>query len=83
MLYNFDPPSTQQEMRDAATQYVRKVSGFAKPSAANQVAFDRAVDQITQATSALLNSLVTAAPPRNRDEELAKAHARAVQRFGT
>ena len=82
MLYNFDPPATDDEIRAAATQYVRKISGFAKPSAANADAFDRAVDDIALASSALLDSLITSAPPRNRDVEAAKAHARAVRRFG-
>ncbi len=80
-LYNFEPPATEAEVRAAATQFVRKISGFAKPSAANQPAFDLAVDEVTRAASRLLNSLTTSAPPRNRDVEAAKAHARAVERF--
>lgn len=82
VLFNFDPPVTDEDVRAAATQYVRKVSGYAKPSAANAVAFDRAVDEIARATGVLLDSLVTAAPARNREAELAKAHERAAQRFG-
>ena len=80
-LYNFDPPATDDEVRAAATQFVRKISGFAKPSAANQQAFDFAVDEVSRAASRLLNSLTTSAPPRDRDVEAAKAHARAVERF--
>lgn len=82
MLFNFDPPTAEGEVRDAALQYVRKISGYTKPSAANEDAFNRAVDEITEASGRLLSSLVTSAPPRNREEELAKAHARAVERFG-
>ena len=81
-LFNFDPPVTEDEIRAAATQFVRKISGFTKPSAANQVAFDVAVKEITQSASALLNSLVTSAPPRNRELEATKAHAKAISRFG-
>jgi hypothetical protein len=80
-LYNFEPPATQAEIRAAATQFVRKVSGFAKPSAANQGAFDRAVNEVTRVASRLLGSLVTSSPPRNREIEAARAHARAVARF--
>jgi hypothetical protein len=83
VLYNIDPPTTDEEVRAAALQFVRKVSGFAKPSAANEAAFDRAVKKIADASSTLLESLVTAAPPRNRDADLARAHARAAARFGT
>jgi hypothetical protein len=83
VLYNFDPPTTDAEVRAAALQFVRKVSGFAKPSAANEAAFDRAVDHIAEASSALLASLVTTARPRNRDAELAKARARGARRFGS
>lgn len=82
-LYNFEPPATPDEIRSAALQYVRKVSGFNQPSAANAEAFDRAVDEVARASSDLLGSLVTAASPRNRDVEAATAHARAVRRFGT
>ncbi len=82
-LYNFEPPATAEEIRAAALQFVRKISGFAAPSAANRDAFNRAVDEVTQASSTLLRSLVTTAPPRNRRAEAAKAHARAVHRFGS
>jgi hypothetical protein len=81
-LYNFEPPATRDEVRAAALQYVRKISGFAKPSDANAKAYDRAVKDVASASSALLRSLVTAAPPRDREVEAAKAHARAVRRFG-
>ena len=82
-LYNFEPPATDEEIRAAALQFVRKISGFAVPSAANQEVFDRAVDAVAQASSALLGSLVTTASPRNREVEAAKAHARVVRRFGS
>jgi hypothetical protein len=82
-LYNFEPRATDEEIRAAALQFVRKISGFATPSAANQKAFNRAVDKVTQATSTLVASLVTTASPRNREVEAAKAHARAVRRFGS
>ena len=82
VLYNFEPPATEEEVRAAALQYVRKISGFAKPSAANQAAFDLAVDKVAEASREMLGSLVTAAPPRNREAELARAHERAVRRFG-
>jgi hypothetical protein len=82
-LYNFEPPATGAEIRMAALQFLRKISGFAKPSAANQKAFNRAVDEVTQASSTLLGALVTTASPRNREVEAAKAHARAVRRFGS
>ena len=81
-LYNFDPPATDDEIHAAALQYVRKISGFAGPSAANEAAFNRAVAEVAKASSRLLGSLVTAAPPKNRDIEAAKAHARAERRFG-
>lgn len=83
VLYNFEPPTADDEIRAAALQYVRKISGFAKPSSANEAAFSRAVDEVAQASSLLLSSLVTTAPPRNRAVELAKAHERAVRRFGS
>jgi hypothetical protein len=83
VLYNVDPPTTDDEVRAAALQFVRKVSGFAKPSAANEAAFERAVTKIASASSALLASLVTAAPPRSRDAEIARARERAAARFGT
>ena len=80
-LFNFEPPATDEEVRAAALQYVRKISGFASPSAANQKAYERAVDAVAKASSTLLHSLVTSAEPRDRETEAAKAHARAVQRF--
>jgi hypothetical protein len=82
-LYNFDPPATDAEVRAAALQFVRKVSGFNKPSQANGAAFDRAVDQVASAARTLLDSLVTQAPPRDREIEAAKARERAARRFGT
>ena len=81
-LYHFDPPTTHEEMRASALQFVRKVSGFAKPSVANQAAFDRAVDEVTATVHTLLGSLVTTAPPRNREVEAAKARERGARRFG-
>jgi hypothetical protein len=81
-LYNFEPPATDEEIRAAALQYVRKVSGFTNPSAANQEAFDRAVDEVARASATLLGSLVTTAAPKDREVEAARAHARAVRRFG-
>ena len=81
-LYNFEPPATDDEIRAAATQFVRKISGFAKPSTVNQPAFDLAVERVARAASTLLTSLVTTAPPKNRETEAARAHARAVRRFG-
>ena len=83
VLYNFEPPATDDEIRAAALQFVRKISGFARPSAANERAFNRAVDEVTKASSKLLNSLVTTATPRNREVEAAKAHVRAALRFGS
>ena len=83
MLYNFEPPATDDEIRMAALQFVRKISGFAKPSAANKDAFNRAVDEVAKASSKLLSSLVTTASPRNREVEAAKAHLRAAHRFGS
>jgi hypothetical protein len=80
-LFNFEPPATEEEIREAALQYVRKVSGFNKPSKANEAAFFAAVDAVAAASSTLLSSLETQAPPRNREEEAAKAQARAAQRF--
>jgi hypothetical protein len=81
-LHNFAPPATETEMHDAALQYVRKISGAAKPAAANQAAFDTAVAEVTAATRRLLESLVTSAPPLDRQTEAAKAKARSRQRFG-
>jgi len=82
-LFNFEPPATDEEIRAAALQYVRKISGFAKPSSANEKACDRAVDEVAKASSTLLRSLVTSSSPRNREVEAAKAHARAIRRFGS
>jgi hypothetical protein len=81
-LHNFDPPATDEEVRDAALQYVRKISGATKPSRANEVAFARAVDAVAQASRRLLDELVTSARPRNREREAERARARAAQRFG-
>ena len=83
MLYNFEPAATGDEIRAAALQFVRKISGFSKPSVANEEAFNRAVDEVSKASSKLLSSLVTTASPRNREAEGAKARARAVLRFGS
>ena len=80
-LYNFDPPATEAEAHDAALQYVRKVSGFTKPSHANAEAFERAVDTITAATMQLLGELVTSAPAKDREAEAAKRRARSAQRY--
>ena len=80
-LYNFDPPATDEEARDAALQFVRKVSGFTKPSQANAAAFERAVDEITAATMQLLGDLVTNAPPKDREAEATKRRARSAQRY--
>jgi hypothetical protein len=80
-LYNFNPPATEEEIRAAAEQYVRKISGFAKPSRANAEALEEAADAVAEASSTLLDRLVTSAPPKNREVEAAKARARAVQRF--
>jgi hypothetical protein len=81
-LYHFEPPVTEDEVRAASLQFVRKVSGFTRPSAANQEAFDQAVDEVAVAVHRLLDSLVTAAPPKNREAEAAKARARAAKRYG-
>lgn len=81
-LYHFDPPTTDDEIRASALQFVRKVSGFTKPSAANQAAFDHAVDHVTATVRTLLAALVTTAPPRNREVEAAKLRARSARRFG-
>lgn len=82
ILYNFDPPAGEDEIQGAALQYVRKISGFAKPSVANKEAFDRAVVAVAEASRIMLDSLVTSAPPRNREVEAARARARAARRFG-
>jgi hypothetical protein len=81
-LHNFEPPATELEIRAAALQFVRKVSGFNNPSKANEVAFFHAVDQVTHAAQELLGSLMTNVPPRDREEEAAKARARSRERFG-
>jgi hypothetical protein len=83
MLFNFDPPVTDEEARAASLQYVRKVSGFNKPSKANEAAFSAAVDEIAAASMRLLSQLETQAPPRNREEEAAKAKLRGMSRFGS
>jgi hypothetical protein len=82
-LYNFEPPATEDEIRAASIQFVRKLSGFTKPSQANEEAFDRAVDEVQAAASRLMRSLKTTAPPRDRAEWAARAKARAEKRFGT
>jgi hypothetical protein len=82
ILFNFQPPATDEEIRAAAEQYVRKISGFGKPSAANQRAFNKAVEEVGGSTSKLIKSLVTEAEPKNRAVEAAKRHAKAVERFG-
>ena len=82
-LYNFEPPATEDEIRGAALQYVRKVSGFTKPSQANEAAFDAAVDEVADATRRLLDALVTTAAPKDREVEAERARARAAVRFGT
>src|SRR5919199_199480 len=82
-LFNFDPPATEEEVRDAALQYVRKVGGFTKPSKANEEAFARAVDEVAAATQRLLDTLVTAAPPKDREVEAARARARAAARYAS
>ena len=80
-LHNFEPPATEDEIRAAAVQYVRKISGATKPSKANEAAFDRAVEAVTAASSQLLSELVTSAPPKDREVEAAKARARAAARY--
>ncbi|HEY0391649.1 MAG TPA: DUF2277 domain-containing protein [Solirubrobacterales bacterium] len=82
-LYNFDPPASKDEVRSAALQYVRKISGFTKPSHANAEAFERAVDAVAEISAQLLDELVTAAPAKDREVEAAKAKARSEQRFAT
>jgi hypothetical protein len=81
-LHNFKPPATEEEIRASSLQFVRKLSGFAKPSKANEAAFNRAVEQVAQAATELLDSLVTTAPPRDREVEAAKARARSAERYG-
>ena len=80
-LYNYEPPATEEEIRASAIQYVRKISGFTKPSQANAEAFEQAVDAISETSAQLLDVLVTLAPPKDREVEAAKARARATQRF--
>ncbi|HLW52335.1 MAG TPA: DUF2277 domain-containing protein [Candidatus Angelobacter sp.] len=82
-LFNFDPPVTDEEVRSASLQFVRKISGFNKPSKANEDPFNRAIDEVAEVASRLLHALQTTAPPRNREEEAARAKARAAERFGT
>jgi hypothetical protein len=82
-LYNFEPPATEDEIRGAALQYVRKVSGFTKPSQANEAAFDAAVDEVAEATRRLIGSLVTTAAPKDREVEAERARERAKKRFAT
>jgi hypothetical protein len=81
-LFNFEPPATELEIRDASLQFVRKLSGFNVPSKANEAAFERAVEEVAASARALIRSLVTSAEPRNRDVEAAKARARSAVRFG-
>ena len=83
MLHNFKPPATEEEIRASSLQFVRKLSGFNKPSKANEEVFNRAVDQVAQAARELLDSLITIAPPRDRAVEAAKARARSAERFGS
>ena len=82
-LFNFEPPATDEEVREASLQFVRKLSGFTKPSRANEAAFDQAVDEVTEAARKLLDSLVTNAEPRDREVEVLRARARAAQRYGS
>lgn len=82
-LYNFDPPATDEEILAASRQFIRKVSGFSQPSQVNQAALDRAVHEVSRATRTLLDSLVTRAPARDREEEAARARQRAAKRFST
>lgn len=82
-LFNFDPPVTPEEVRAASLQFVRKITGFNKPSKANEEAFQAAIEEITRVSARLIHSLETAAPPKSREEEAAKAKARAAIRFGT
>lgn len=81
-LFNFEPPATKAEIKDASEQFVRKISGFGKPSEVTQVAVDRAVDEVSRAIDKLLGALKTTTPPRNREVEAEKAHKRALKRFG-
>lgn len=81
-LHNFEPPATREEVRDAALQYVRKISGMNKPSRANEAAFTQAVEEVADASASLLAAIVTSAPPRDREREAAKARARTAERYG-
>ncbi len=81
-LFNFDPPTTEEEIRAASLQFVRKICGFTKPSKANEAAFNAAIEEVTEVSKRMLASLETAAPPKNREEEAAKAKARGAMRFG-
>jgi hypothetical protein len=81
-LFNFDPPATDEEIRAASIQFVRKLSGFTKPSQANQAAFDEAIEEVSAVARRLIDSLVTTAPPRDREEWAARARARAAERYG-
>jgi hypothetical protein len=81
-LFNFDPPASEDEIRAASLQFVRKLSGFTAPSKANADAFNRAIDEVTEVAQRLIESLVTTAPPRNREEVAAQARARAAERYG-
>jgi hypothetical protein len=81
-LFNFDPPVTDEEVRAASLQFVRKISGFHKPSKANEAAFHAAIDEIAEVSARLIHSLETSAPPKNREEEAERAKARAAERFG-
>jgi hypothetical protein len=82
-LFNFEPPATEEEIRAASLQFVRKISGFTRPSKANEAAFDQAVEQVAAIARSLLDSLETSAEPRDREVEAARARARAAERFGT
>jgi hypothetical protein len=81
-LFNFDPPVSPEEIRAASLQFVRKISGFTKPSKANEASFEAAIDEISGVSARLLRALETAAPPKNREEEAAKARARSAERYG-
>jgi hypothetical protein len=82
-LFNFDPPATDEEIRAASLQFVRKLSGFNAPSRANEAAFNAAIDDVAAIARRLIDALETSAPPKNREEEAAKARTRAIERFGT
>ncbi len=82
-LYNYEPPATNEEIHDASLQYVRKISGFTKPSQANEAAFARAVEEVSDVSKRLLEQLVTSAPPKDREVEAERARARAAKRFAT